>query len=175
MSKLPSGVSIVTESALPLIFKDGPRGQFLCLTKDQDGNAKICAVDNNTGAALHGRDSRQPGNAGRGFRRPRRHVPLGQDQQARRLLYAEPRHRAQERPCRRVPPGKPIPATQKAPRQIDCRRQQNRPENRAAFFILPVKQSQPEPDRHHPTPYGTSSRRPAGSRQRPGLPASGRP
>lgn len=51
MPKLPSGVSIVTESALPLIFKDGPRGQFLCLTKDQDGNAKICAVDNNTGDA----------------------------------------------------------------------------------------------------------------------------
>lgn len=51
MPKLPSGVSIVTESALSLIFKDGPRGQFLCLTKDQDGNAKICAVDNNTGDA----------------------------------------------------------------------------------------------------------------------------
>lgn len=51
MPKLPSGVSIVTESALSLIFKDGPRGQFLCLTKDQDGNAKICAVDNNTGNA----------------------------------------------------------------------------------------------------------------------------
>lgn len=42
-------------------------------------------------------------------------------------------------------------------------------------FILPVKQSQPGPDRHHPTPYGTSSRRPAGSHQRQGLPASGRP
>lgn len=28
MPKLPSGVSIVTESALSLIFKDGPRGQF---------------------------------------------------------------------------------------------------------------------------------------------------
>lgn len=51
MTKLPSGVNIVAESALPLIFKDGPRGQFLCLTKDQDGNAKICAVDNNTGDA----------------------------------------------------------------------------------------------------------------------------
>lgn len=51
MPKLPSGVSIVTESALSLILKDGPRGQFLCLTKDQDGNAKICAVDNNTGDA----------------------------------------------------------------------------------------------------------------------------
>lgn len=51
MPKLPNGVSIVTESALPLIFKDGPRGQFLCLTKDQSGNAKICAVDNNTGDA----------------------------------------------------------------------------------------------------------------------------
>lgn len=51
MPKLPSGVIIVTESALSLIFKDGPRGQFLCLTKDQDGNAKICAVDNNTGDA----------------------------------------------------------------------------------------------------------------------------
>lgn len=51
MPKLPSGVNIVTESALSLIFKDGPRGQFLCLTKDQDGNAKICAVDNNTGDA----------------------------------------------------------------------------------------------------------------------------
>lgn len=49
--------------------------------------------------------------------------------------YAEPRHRAQERPCRRVPPGKPIPATQKALRQIDRRRQQNRPENRAAFLF----------------------------------------
>lgn len=51
MPKLPSGVSIVTESALSLIFKDGPRGQFLCLTKDHDGNAKICAVDNNAGDA----------------------------------------------------------------------------------------------------------------------------
>lgn len=35
MPKLPSGVNIVTESALSLIFKDGPRGQLLCLTKDQ--------------------------------------------------------------------------------------------------------------------------------------------
>ena len=37
--------------------------------------------------------------------------------------------------CRLVPPGKPIPATQKALRQIDRRRQQNRPENRAAFLF----------------------------------------
>lgn len=49
---------------------------------------------------------------------------------------AEPRHRAQERPCRRVPPGKPIPATQKAPRQIDCRRQQNRPEKTGRRFLF---------------------------------------